>query len=222
MSVQQIEQRLVAANERLERARQAARARWQSGEQAEYWAAQDAALVLERELAAAKGEEHAVPLDFPVEWDAGCPRPHLLCNDYKALLAFVLREAEPGAVGATVEAAGPAGEEASPLALVEFKPCFAAKLGSPNDEVHHGHPLQGRGLEGYTAQRVVNSRWLAEVEAVNKVHRCYDPASWRGRSHYVFWFHDTTFECIAGPFKVELYREGMAAMLARMCRRLLA
>jgi hypothetical protein len=150
------------------------------------------------------------------------PRPHLLCNDYKALLAFVLREAEPGAVGATVEAAGPAGEEASSLALVEFKPCLAAKLGSPNDEVLHGHPLQGRGLEGYTAQKVVNSRWLAEVEAVNKVHRCYDPASWRGRSHYVFWFHDTTFECIAGSFRVELYREGMAAMLTRMCQRLLS
>src|SRR5262249_28415134 len=84
MSVQQIQQRLAAANERLERARQAARARWRPPERAEYWAAQDAVLVLERELAAAKGEEHAVPLDFPVEWDAGCPRPHLLCNDYKA------------------------------------------------------------------------------------------------------------------------------------------
>jgi hypothetical protein len=68
----------------------------------------------------------------------------------------------------------------------------------------------------------VNSRWLAEVEAINKVHRCYDPALWRGRSHYVFWFHDTTFECIAGSFKVELYREGMAAMLTRMCQRLLS
>ena len=53
-------------------------------------------LYLKRELAAAKGEEYAVPVDFPVKWDAGCPLPHLLCNDYKALLAFILRETNRG------------------------------------------------------------------------------------------------------------------------------
>jgi len=224
MSVPEIEKRLVAANERLERATQTLRERWRSEEQAESWAAHDAVLVLvlERELAAAKGEEYAVPLDFPVKWDGGCPLPHLLCNDYKALLTFILREAKPGADGSSVEIVGPQDEKARPLALVEFTPCVAAKLGSPNDEVFHGHPLQGRGLEGYTAQKVVNSRWLAEVEAINKVHHCYNPAFWRERNHYIFWFHDTTFECIAKSFKVELYRESVAAMLTRMCQRLLS
>jgi hypothetical protein len=212
---------LVAANERWERARQALRARWQADEDAEYWAAHDAVLGLERELAAAKGEEYAVPLEFPVKWDAGSTLPHLLCNDYKALLTFILREAEPGADASSVERVGPAEEQVRPLALVEFMPCIVAKLGSPNDEVFDGHPLQGRGLEAYTAQRVVNSRWLAEIEAINKVHRCYDPAAWREMNHFIFWFHDTTFECIAESFKVDLFRVSMAAMLARMCQRLL-
>ena len=222
MSITEIEQRLIAANERLEQTVIALRAIWQGDEQAEYWAAQDAVLALEREFAAGKGEEYAVPLDFPVKWNAGCPLPHLLCNDYKALLTFILREAKPETDGSGVEVVGPADEQTRPLALVEFAPCFAVKLGSPNDEVFHGHPLQGRGLDGYTAQKVVNSRWLAEVETINKVHHCYDPASWRERSHFIFWFHDTTFECIAKSFKVELHRESIAVMLTRMCQRLLS
>lgn len=222
MSAHEIEQRLIAAKVRFERATQALRLRYQADEQGEYWAANDAVLGLERELAAEKGEEHAVPLDFPVKWDAGCPLPHLFCNDYKALLTFILREAMPKADGSNVEIVSTADEKVRPLALVEFTPCYAAKLGTPNDEVFHGHPLQGRGLEGYTAQKVVNSRWLAEVEAINKVHYCYNPAVWRERNHYIFWFHDTTFECIAKAFKVELYRESMAAMLTRMGQQLLS
>jgi hypothetical protein len=219
MSAHEIEQRLVAAQKRFDQASQALRADWQAKEEAQYWAAHDAVLVLERQLAAAKGE---VPLDFPVKWDAGCPLPHLLCNDYKALLAFILREPKPGSDGSSVEMVSPADEKARPLALVEFNPCVAAKLGSPNDEVFDGHPLQGRGLDGYTAQKVVNSRWLAEIEAINKVHHCYNPASWRERNHYIFWFHDTTFECIAKSFTLEVYRESRSAMLARMCQRLLS
>ena len=182
----------------------------------------EAVLVLERELAAAKGEEYAVPLDFPVKWDAGCPLPHLLCNDYKALLAFIVRENKPGWDGSSVEIVSGRNEKSRPLALVEFPLCTAAKLGSPNDEVFDGHPLYGRGMDDYTAQRVMNSHWLAEIEAINKVHHCYNPAFWRERNHYVFWFHDTTFECIATSFTVGVYRESMAAMLARMCQRLLS
>lgn len=73
----------------------------------------------------------------------------------------------------------------------------SAKLGSPNDEVFHGHPLAGKGLEGYTAQLVRNSRWLSELQQINSVHAGYRPEAWQKRNHYVFWFHDTTFECIA-------------------------
>jgi hypothetical protein len=136
------------------------------------------------------------------------------------LLTFLIRNAEPGAGGASVEIVGPTDEGERSLALVEFSPYFAAKLGSPNDEVFEGHPLQGRGLEASTAQKVVNSRWLAEIEAINRVHHRYDPSLWNDRNHYIFWFHDSTFECIARSYKVEVHRESMAAMLTRMCERL--
>jgi hypothetical protein len=221
MSIREIERRLSSARERLQKAAKALAPRHQGGEWEEYWAAQEAVLGLERELASTKGEEHAVPLDFPVKWDAGAPLPHLLRNDYRCFLTFYVREPDPDWDGTYVTVKDPGSGQEESLALVEFTGCVSARLGSPNDEVFEGHPLSGKGLDGYTAQKVVNSRWLAELEAINRVHHCYNPARWRLLNHYVFWFHDTTFECVAEDYKVELYRESMADLLAVVCERLL-
>ena len=81
--------------------------------------------------------------------------------------------------------------------------------------------MNGKGLHGYTAQRVMNSKWLAELEAINSVHSYYDATRWRKLNHYIFWFHDTTFECVAESFRVEVFRESVADLLARVCLRLL-
>jgi PAS domain S-box-containing protein len=67
-----------------------------------------------------------------------------------------------------------------------------------------------------------NAGLLAELEAINKVHRCYNSARWRGLNHFIFWFHDTTFECVAESFKLEVYQESMADLLGRVCQRLLS
>jgi hypothetical protein len=222
MSLRELEEQLSAARERLERAARALAPKHKGGEWEEFWAAHDAVLRLERELAAAKGEEHAVPINLPVKWDAGAPLPHLLRNDYRCLLTFYVREHDPQWDGSYVTVKDPGDGSVQSLALVEFVGCVSAKLGSPNDEVFEGHPLYGKGLDGYTAQEVMNSHWLAELEAINRIHRCYDPARWRKLKHYILWFHDTTFECVAESFKVELYRESMADLLARVCERLLS
>jgi hypothetical protein len=221
MSIQEIAKRLATAQERLDRAVQAGRARCGAEEQDEYWAAHGAMLVLERELAAAKGAEYAIPLDFPVKWDIGAPLPHVVQNDWETFLTFYVRVANIAWDGTYVTLKSPGSGEVESLALVEFLGCISARLGTPNDEVFEGHLLAGKGMDGYTAQQVVNSRWLAELEAINKVHHCYNPDCWRKRKHFVFWFHDKTFECIAESFKVELYQESMAALLARVCERLL-
>lgn len=198
-----LEGRLAAARARVAAAVKALAPRHKGGEMEEYRAAQAALLVAERELAESKGEEHAVPIDFPVQWDAGAPLPQLLVNDSRALLIFLVTER-------------------GSLALVEFSRCVSAKLGSPNDEVFRGHPLAGKGLEGYTAQLVRNSRWLAEIEQINSVHAGYRPEAWKKRNHYVLWFHDTTFECIAEGFAVEVRECSMSELLAEACRRLIA
>src|SRR5262249_12255642 len=93
----------------------------------------------------------------------------------------------------------------------------AVKLGTPNDEVFSGHPLHGRGMDGYTAQVICNSPWIAELETINKVHSDYNEARWRALKHYVFWFHDSTFECVAENYAVEVYSESMSDLMRRVC-----
>ncbi len=217
----ELEQRLKRAQERLQRAINALAPKHKGGEWEEYHAAKQEVLLLERQLAATKGEEYAEPYGFPLQWDSGAPMPHLMVNDGRALLAFLLREPAPDWDGSYVEIKSPKDEQPEPLGLVEFDFCTAAKLGAPNDEVFKGHPLNGKGLEAYEAQRVVNSRWLKELETINSVHRMYSPEHWRDYNHYIFWFHDSTFECVARSYKVETHRTSMKALLALMVDRLI-
>jgi hypothetical protein len=164
-------------------------------------------------------EEYAEPIDFPVQWDVGAPLPHVLMNDYRCLLAFYVHVPDPNWDGTYATVKDPAAQQMEALALVAFERCVSAKLGAPNDEVIHGHPLYGRGAKAYTAQRVRNSRWLAEIEKTNSVHRGYRPENWRELTHFIFWFHDTTFECIAKSFTVERHDTSMTELLATMARR---
>jgi hypothetical protein len=161
-----------------------------------------------------------VPLDFPVKWSPGAPLPYVIQNDYKTFLTFYVHVPDPKWDGSYTTLKSPSDGSVESLALVEFFRCESTKFGSPNDEVFHGHPLSGKGLDGYTAQQVINSRWLAELEAINSVHHCYSPAYWRDQKHFVLWFHDKTFECVAESFKVELFEETMPNLLALVVERL--
>jgi hypothetical protein len=218
----ELERGLKAAKERLQRALSALSGKHKDGAWQEYQAAQDEVLTFERQFAASRGEEYAEPCGFPVMWDTGAPMPHLLTNDDKALLAFLVSEPDPNWDGSYVTVKSPADESAEPLALVEFEQCISAKLGAPNDEVFSGHPLYGKGIEPYRAQRVVNSRWLAETEKINSVHERYQREAWRERKHFIFWFHDSTFECIARSYRVETHRTSMRTLLNMMVERLIA
>lgn len=217
-----LEEQLAAAKARFQRACDALAPAHRGGEWEEYHAAHDALLTAERALAAARHEQHAVPLDFPVCWDMGAPMPQLIANDHRTFLIFLVRTVDPTWDGRSVTVMDPASAHAEQLALVEFHWCTSARLGAPNDEVFHGHPLEGKGLDGYTAQLVRNSHWVAELERINSVHSSYRAESWSTRNHYIFWFHDSTFECIAESFTVELHTCSFSELLAEACRRLVA
>ena len=62
---------------------------------------------------------------------------------------------------------------------------------------------------------------IKDLEAINSVHRMYQPEHWKDLNHYVFWFHDSMFECVAMSFSVETYQESIPEMLTRMTERLL-
>lgn len=218
--IQELESQLAAARERLKRACRALEPKHKGGEMEEFEAARAAVLTIERDLAAAKGEQYAVPLHFPLEWSCGAPLPHLLMNDHKALLTFYLAEVDPKWDGTYVISKSPSSGAVESLGMVEFQSCIAAKLGSPNDETFDGHPLSGRGMEAYTSQVVMNSQWIAELQAIDKIHPRYDPSRWIARQHDIFWFHDTTFECIAESYRIDVFKGTMPELLAQACARL--
>jgi len=216
-----IEKQLAKVQKRLKEAAAALSPEHKGGEMEEYHAAHAELMRLERELAAAKGEPYAVPADFPVKWDTGAPCPFFLCNDYRAFLTFYVSEPDPNWDGTYVNVVDPASPEAASLCLVTITGCVASKFGAPNDEVFHGHPLDGRGMDGYTAQVVKNSPWLAEVQKMNSVHSCYDPKHWESVKHFILWFHDNTFECLAESLETEVASETMESLLKRVCTKLL-
>jgi hypothetical protein len=217
------------AYERLERALAAARQRVEAAlkrlpTEAEAGAALreaiDEELAAERELAAARGDEHAVPFDLGVQWSGGAPLPHLLSSGKRSFVAFYLDEPDPDWDGTYIRVVDPTDEAEQSLALAEFKGPVAVKLGPPNDEVLHGHPLDGRGLGGYGTYVVENSRWLAEVIGINRVHDHFDPRSWEDKRHFLLVFHDETVEAIASGIEVERVRASMRGLLAASIEKL--
>ena len=77
-------------------------------------------------------------------------------------------------------------------------------FGPPNDEAFVGHPLASRGLGPYRAYRIERSSWLRRLERMNSVHPYHDPERFWTLTHFVFAFHDSTFECIAQSFSIEV------------------
>jgi hypothetical protein len=219
---QDVERRLTVARRRLDQARKHAGPGHRRDEWQEFATARQDVLRLERLLAKLKAEEYAEPIEFPVEWSTGAPLPHLFVDDDRALLAFLVDVPDPAWDGTNPVPKSPAGNEPETVAVVEFDRCVSAKLGSPNDEALAGHPLYGKGLEFYAAQQVINSRWLKEIEAINSAHPMYRHSFWSDLKHFIFWFHDSTFECLAESFQVEVHRMRMRDLLSRMVDHLIS
>ena len=71
------------------------------------------------------------------------------------------------------------------------------RLGYPNDEALHGHPLAKFGLKHYAAYLVENSPLIAEIQSQNRVHRAFRPGMYDKFRHWVVTFHGETLEVVA-------------------------
>ena len=119
----------------------------------------------------------------------GSPFPVVVAREHDVLLSYCIE---------TVS-------EAETVAIVKFEGCYAHLFGPPNDEALSGHALYKRGLKPYSAFEIENSSWVKEYERMNSVHPRHDKDAFKkGKRHFIFTFHDSTFECIARDFKVEV------------------
>jgi hypothetical protein len=121
--------------------------------------------------------------DIP-SMETGAPEPMVLADERCAVLSYLIRQGSP----------------ADPLLSEKF--AFVRFMnsrhwfGSPNDEALQGHPLWGRGLGYYGAFRVEQSSLVRRLALMNSVHPRHNEAVFEKYRHYIFTFHDSTFECV--------------------------
>ena len=149
---------------------------------------------------------------------AGAPMPVVMADDRRVLLAYLVQQRELWMGGPLSADEADAVEEAA--AIAEFIQPRSHSFGSPNDEALHGHPLHARGLQPYGAYEVRKSSWVRGLERRNRVHSAHDPERFARLRHYVFTFHDSTFECVAEGLRISQHAESRARLLLEMQRRL--
>lgn len=128
---------------------------------------------------AVDGKDEIVEIeDLPLP-ASGAPMPLILADDQHLMLGYEI---------------APGGEE---LAVLRFPHSLAHFFGPPNEESWRGHPLAQRGLTPGGVYEVRHSSWCRALERLNRVHPRHDPRRYDRYRHFVFAFHDETFECIA-------------------------
>ncbi|WP_295651329.1 hypothetical protein [uncultured Mucilaginibacter sp.] len=137
--------------------------------------------------------------------DNGAPSPKILFSDSALYLLFYKNN--------TDDKIDPAKGRDSlinkGIGIVKFKNVLSYKFGLPNDETLVGHTLYKFGLKYYSGQYIEKSPWLEELIKLNSVHPYHNPSSFDNYKHYIFTFHDDTFECIAKGYDVKYKNKAM-------------
>ena len=128
--------------------------------------------------------------------EPGAPNPIVFADDHKLVLSYWIPDESPD-------------RSTAPMAFVRFGRKHLHLFGPPNDEALTGHPLSGRGLFSYGVFRVDHSSLVRNLERMNSVHRHHDPKRFEALSHYIFTFHDSTFECVAESLEATVEHVGL-------------
>lgn len=149
----------------------------------------------------------AVEIRTIPQMDTGAPTPLVLADDSRVLLSYL--NVHPDTDGKST--------------FVSFEHKAAHSLGSPGDETLHGHPLYASGLKHYAALEVTNSPWIESLERTNSVHAHHSAQRFQRLRHFVFTFHDSTFECVAEsltwkPLDLESESERLEYMVNSLTR----
>src|SRR5262249_50281077 len=154
-------------------------------------------------------------LDGVPQSSIGAPIPILLADEQHVVLAYYLENTPAGWHGSTARVIDPS-EAQEPIGILRFAGSAAHMFGLPNDEAFEGHPLADRGLSPYRAFEVKHSSWIRQLERMNSVHEHHRPESFWQQRHFVFAFHDSTFECVCRSFDVRTTSGSLASVVPVM------
>jgi hypothetical protein len=136
--------------------------------------------------------DQVVKLDGVPLPETGAPLPMVLADEYGVVLSYLPHEGQPVDPGS-----------AERFAFVRFRSPLMHVFGPPNDEALEGHPLWRRGLDYYGVFRVDQSSLVRRLALTNRVHLQHSWSLFEKQNHYIFTFHDSTFECVAESIEVE-------------------
>jgi len=157
-----------------------------------------------------------ISADFPVAWDPNAPSPVVLSDGTKTYLVFTVYAGNVDWDARGQELLAGTLEPQHDYRCIVTIPGRNIRFGGPNEEVRHGHPLAGRGIVADTVQVVPDSQWIAELRSMNTRHARFNPARWDAMKHFVFWFRDDTFECVAASLELEVTSDPLQVVLARL------
>jgi len=142
--------------------------------------------------------------DLP-QSNVGAPLPIVLATEYQLILLYMVQEYDPDWDGTYTTSVGR--DTKTSIVVVRFEHAGPHLFGPPNDEALHGHPLHSLGLEAHACFEVRPSAWIAELCRRNSVHPNHTDASYDDDRHFIFTFHDSTFEVVAHGFSWEVVSE---------------
>ena len=128
--------------------------------------------------------------------DVGAPAPIIFAEEHALVLSYWAIDHPPYH------------PTKAPIVLVRFQRSYYHQFGPPGEEAIEGHPLAARGLDRFGAFRVHNSSLIRRLEQMDSVHRCHDPEWFKPLRHYIWTFHDSTFECVARDFRANVVQVG--------------
>ncbi len=146
--------------------------------------------------------------------DVGAPLPVVVADEHRVLLAYLVSEPDPNWDGSYVNVVS--ADTAGAVAIVSFARCSLHMFGPPNDESFGGHPLAKRGLVPYSVSEIHYSSWLKLRIKMNRVHSRHSDSMFSDLRHFIFAFHDSTFECLATDFTVSMFRGSINDAMAHM------
>jgi hypothetical protein len=141
----------------------------------------------------------------------GAPMPVVLSDEHRVLLGYVIQD---------TGSADDGDDSHEQFAIIDLAVYSAYMFGSPNDEAFAGHPLASRGLRPYGSFQIEDSSWIRQLERMNTVHPYHKPERFDRLKHFVFSFHDSTFECVAEGFTVWPYSGSLDSLILTMRERL--
>lgn len=150
--------------------------------------------------------DRVIPLSGVPRPDIGTPLPVVVSDEQHLLLAYIALQRDPAWDELETRVVSPE-SLGLPVVIVDFRRPSAHLFGPPNDEAFAGHPLASHGLSPYAVFEIESSSWIRGYERMNSVHPMHNRERFlAARKHFIFAFHDSVFECIAGGFETTLIR----------------